>query len=367
MSDTQNIIQLGIGKVGQELLSQVLTLQKQKQATHLRYIGLADSSGLLLAVNGFNLDDLQNALTIKAANGRLDESGIGDVDGPIMTNQLVSLLREARIKATIIDLTADTTNLPLLAAARAAGHNLVFANKAPLAVDYARYKTIAPYLPTEDAPKGWGRVKHEATVGAGLPVISTLESLLASGDQIKRIAASVSGTLGYICAALDEGLSFSAALRSAHDLGYTEPDPRDDLNGRDAARKALILARRLGLPLEFADVQVESLIPAGLEDTRLDEFWARLPQMDGTYRARLHQAQGRGNLLRHVALIEDGQASVGLREIAANSPLGRLRDSDSIFIWHTDRYSNTPLVVQGPGAGPQVTAAGVLADILSLG
>ncbi len=362
-----NIIQLGLGKVGQELLRQVAALWEQDRATHLNYIGLADSSGLLLDTNGFYLDDLHDALAVKTANGRLDQAAIGDIDGPIVTNQLISLLRAARIKATIVDLTADTANLPLLAAARAAGHDLVFANKAPLAVDYASYCAIAPTLPSEDAPTGWGRVRHEATVGAGLPVISTLENVLASGDQIKRIEASVSGTLGYICAALDQGLSFSAALRRAHDLGYTEPDPRDDLNGIDAARKALILARRMGLPMELSQVGVDSLIPAGLESTSLDEFWAKLPQVDETYRVKLDAAQKRGNVLRHVALIEDERASVGLREVAADSPLGRLRGSDSIFIWHTVRYSNSPLIVQGPGAGPQVTAAGVLADILGLG
>ncbi len=367
MPDTQFIIQLGLGKVGQELLRQVLALWEQERALHLNFIGLGDRSGLLYNPDGFYVDDIEAVMAAKLAGRSGEDAEVEDNEGPIRERDLLSLMRESGIKAaTFVDLTTRTDQLPLLTAARAAGHNLVFANKAPFAIDYASYLAIAPTLPGEDAPKGWGRVKHEPTVGAGLPVISTLEGLLASGDRIARIEASVSGTLGYICAALDEGFSFSAAQRRAHDLGYTEPDPRDDLNGLDAARKALILARRMGLPLELGDVAVESLVPAGLESVVLDDFWAKLPQVDATYRGRLEAARKEGKVLRYVALIEDGQASVGLRGVAADSPLGRLRGSDSIFIWHTTRYSSTPLVVQGPGAGPQVTAAGVLADILSL-
>lgn len=366
MADEQYIIQLGLGKVGQELLRLVIALWGQEQAINLNYIGLGDHSGVLFEPGGFYLDDVLAVLAAKQAGGSVEDADV-DNEGPIREVDLLSLLRERGIKAaTFVDLTASAATAPLLAAARAAGHNLVFANKAPFALPYTTYREIAPFLPSEDAPLAWGKVKHEATVGAGLPVISTMESLLMSGDQIERIEASVSGTLGYICTRFDVGLSFSQALQAAHTLGYTEPDPRDDLNGLDAARKALILARRMGLPLELADVSVESLVPPDLEQVSLAEFWARLAEVDDTYRGRLSAAQKNGNVLRYAALIEDGRASVGLREVPATSPLGRLQGSDSIFIWHTARYHNTPLVVQGPGAGPAVTAAGVLADILSL-
>lgn len=362
MADTHNIIQLGFGKVGQELVRQVLGLWQQGRATHLRYIGLADSSALLLRPDGFSVNDLAAFLQVKVAGGGLAGAEVG-----IAADTLLPALAVAGIMgATIVDLTATADTLSLLAAARAAGHNLVFANKAPFAADYAAYRSIAPILNGGSAPSGWGKVRHEATVGAGLPVISTLESLLASGDTITRIEASVSGTLGFILATLDDGLSFSAALRLAHERGYTEPDPRDDLNGRDAARKALILARRMGLPLELADVVVESLVPAQLVGVSVSEFWAHIGKLDDTYRAKLEAAQRQGKVLRYAATIVERKARVGLSAVDSASPLGRLRGSDSIFIWHTARYRDTPIVVQGPGAGPPVTAAGVLADILQI-
>ncbi len=357
----RNIVQLGLGKVGQELLRQVMRLSEQHQASGLRYCGLADSSGLRLRPLGWRADELKEIAQLKGQGGRLPDPPIAASD------DLLSALQAAGIQqAIIVDLTATAATAAPLAACRAAGYDLVFANKAPFALDYATYARLAPTLSRDVAPNGWGRVRHEATVGAGLPVISTLESLLASGDHVISIEASVSGTLGYLCAALDEGLSFSAALRRAHALGYTEPDPRDDLNGLDAARKALILGRRLGLQLEMSDIATYSLIPTGLERVGLDEFWTRLPEADAEYAAQLAAAHTRNGVLRYVASISSATVQVGLREVGADTPLGRLRGSDSIFIWRTARYHDRPLVVQGPGAGPEVTAAGVLADILSL-
>jgi homoserine dehydrogenase len=202
-------------------------------------------------------------------------------------------------------------------------------------------------------------------VGAGLPIISTLRSLLDSGDQIKRIEACMSGTLGYLCTALEEGLPLSNAVRIARDNGWTEPDPRDDLSGIDVARKALILARTWGLPWDMGHVPGTPWFPPDLAEVSIDAFMDLIEKVDQEYAERVSRAQARQHVLRYVAAVEADGASIELRELPLDHPLAALRGSDNLFVFTTMRYADQPLTVRGPGAGVEVTAAGVLADIVA--
>jgi len=214
------------------------------------------------------------------------------------------------------------------------------------------------------------RQKHflyEANVGAGLPIISTLQDLVASGDTITKIEGIFSGTLSYLFNMYDGKQPFSALVKKAHDKGFTEPDPREDLSGNDVARKLLILARQLGLTLELDDVQALNLVPASLRKGSFNSnFYKRFSQSDSLMHKRFVSAQSRGNVLRYVGTLSKGKASAGLQEVAKTHPLASTKESDNIIAFTTQRYSKTPLVVQGPGAGADVTAMGVFSDILKL-
>jgi aspartokinase/homoserine dehydrogenase 1 len=206
---------------------------------------------------------------------------------------------------------------------------------------------------------------YETTVGAGLPVISTLRDLFLSGDRITRIEAVTSGTLSFIFNNFDGSKPFSALVREAKAKGYTEPDPRDDLNAMDAARKALILAREIGLPLEFSSVKIEPILPpACIKAKNIESFFRELEKSDGDFEKRRAQETAKGCALRYVVVIEDGKAKLSLRGEPEGSPFRSLVDSDNIVVITTERYSKLPMVIKGPGAGAQVTAGGIFADIV---
>jgi aspartokinase/homoserine dehydrogenase 1 len=208
---------------------------------------------------------------------------------------------------------------------------------------------------------------YETTVCAGLPVISTIRDLALSGDKIRRIEAVLSGTLSFIFNNFDGSKSFSALVREAKAKGYTEPDPRDDLNAMDAARKALILARECGMALEFSSVEIEPLLPpACFKASDVETFFKELEKTDGSFEERRSRADAGGRALCYVAVIEKGKARLSLREEKAGSPFRSLVDSDNIVVITTDRYSSLPMVIKGPGAGAQVTAGGVFADIVRI-
>ena len=232
-----------------------------------------------------------------------------------------------------------------------------------------RRRTARP-TPTTSASRTRGarRAAHylyEATVGAGLPVIQTLRDLRETGDEIRRIEGMFSGTLAYLFNTWDGSQPFSDVVKQAKSLGYTEPDPRDDLSGMDVARKLIILAREMGLRTEMAEVKVESLVPAALNGCGVDSFLERLPEFDQTMLERLRAATARGHVLRYVGSVDaQGQAEVGLVELPKSHPFANIALTDNIVRFETARYDKNPLIVQGPGAGPAVTAAGVFADLL---
>jgi aspartokinase/homoserine dehydrogenase 1 len=208
---------------------------------------------------------------------------------------------------------------------------------------------------------------YEATVGAGLPIIQTLRDLRDTGDDVASIEGIFSGTLAYLFNVYDGATPFSEIVSNARRKGYTEPDPRDDLSGLDVARKLIILGREMGLPLEMSDVKVESLVPVGLESSSADDFMQGLPRHDAAMRKRFDAARAQGKVMRYVGKISaDGQALVGVAELDAQHAFANIALTDNVVRFATRRYCDNPLIVQGPGAGPEVTAGGVFADLLRL-
>jgi homoserine dehydrogenase len=207
-------------------------------------------------------------------------------------------------------------------------------------------------------------IRYEATVGAGLPIIDTYKKLVETGDRVLRIEGTVSGTLMYVVSAISAGKPFSTAVREAVAQGYAEPDPRDDLSGRDAARKVLILARLMGYrgPAPAPD----DLTPPALRKLPLDQFLARLPEVDAEWAARTRREAARGRVLRYIVAATPRGVSARLIAVPADSPIGALHGTRNLISFTTTRYRKEPLIVSGPGAGAEVTAAGILNDIYSL-
>lgn len=347
------LIQIGCGGVGQALIQQILAQQPvlaQRYDIDLYYHALVDSRAVYSTGAPLTLEQVQVALHARQQGQSL----------ATLAGAQVGLHWRERLPvspAIIIDVTAADGMHPALVQAVQRGHRVVLANKKPLTADYASFTALTAH----------GATRYEATVGAGLPTIHALQSLLDTGDTVQRIEASMSGTLGFLCTALDEGQALSAAVLTAYQQGYTEPDPRDDLSGTDVARKALILARSCGLAWTLDDVPSEPLFAPELAHGSVAEFLQRLPELDAGIAARLAAAQSRNAVLRYVATLELGpqpSASIALRELPLSHPLAALRGTDNLIAYTTARYP-APLVVRGAGAGPAVTAAGVLTDVIA--
>jgi len=262
--------------------------------------------------------------------------------------------------ALIIDCSASDAVADRYAQWLAAGIHVVTPNKHAGAGPLARWQSIRAAI-----AGGSARFRYEATVGAGLPVISTLRDLLDTGDEMIVVEGILSGTLAWLFNRYDGSRAFSELVREAHALGYTEPDPRDDLSGTDVARKLVILAREAGGDLALEDVAVESLVPPSLRNVDAATFLSRLAELDDAIAERHAAAQRAGHVLRYVARVDrEGHARVGLAELPGGHAFAHLRLTDNIVQFTTQRYRDNPLVVQGPGAGPEVTAAGVFADVL---
>lgn len=206
----------------------------------------------------------------------------------------------------------------------------------------------------------------ETNVGAGLPIINTINNLINSGDHIICIEAVVSGSLNYIFNSMSAEVSFTDAIRMAREMGYSEPDPRVDLCGADVVRKIVILARESGYQISCDDVTIEPLLPAEVFEGSVDDFFAKAEKYNRMYEDRRLSAENRGRKLRFVATLSDGKATVGLREVESNHPLYSLEGSNNVILLTTERYKEYPMVIKGYGAGADVTAAGVFADIMSI-
>ena len=365
---TRSIILLGAGGVGRALLRHIVAnrgLHATQFGLRLDVLAVCDSNGAVVALGG-DLDDaaLLDIVRHKEVAGALVNHPLG---GP--QNDLSAIVDIAgRSGAIVVDCTATDTTVPALLYALEKQYKLVMANKKPLSDDQEIYDrlTRAGATTKTTGTRDLNRARWETTCGAALPVIATVNRLLSSGDRVERIAGAFSGTLGFVMTGLQAGQSFSAVVREAHRLGYTEPDPRDDLNGIDVARKALILARGLGWSLELDDVAITGLYPAAMDAFSVDEFLTALPELDADLRQQAERAAASGKVLRYTAVIADGRCEVGPSLVDADSPLGRLNGTDNLVEFSTHWYSPMPLVVQGAGAGTDITAAGVLSDIVEL-
>lgn len=367
------IILMGAGGVGCALLQQIVAnrgLHDTQFGLTLPVLAVCDRDGAVLALDQRRTSGLDDATLLdlvryKESGRRLAEYSLG---GP--QNDLGAVIDIAgRHGCVVVDCTASAETAYALLFALERKYKVVLANKKPLTIDqevYDRLTRAGATAADELPPRHWGRSRWETTCGAALPVVSTLNRLIASGDSVQRIAGALSGTLGYVMTGLQAGRPFSAVVAEAHRLGYTEPDPRDDLGGLDVARKALILARGLGWRMEMNDIQVRGLYPAEMSDLTVAEFMTALPQLDADFRDRVEAAAVEGKVLRYAATIEDGRCRVGLVAVDAAGPLGRLGGTDNLVEFRTRWYDPNPLVVQGRGAGVEVTASGVLSDMIEL-
>jgi homoserine dehydrogenase len=343
------LVILGLGGVGRALLRQVLDTRNavaRRAGLALRPVGLVDSQAALVNPDGLTDELLERALQVKAAGASL-----GDLAGSLPRAGLAIPPR-----AIVLDLTASLETRPLLHAALANGGGVVLANKLGLAGPYEEAK------PLFDAR----RVRYEATVGAGLPVIATLRTLLNTGDPVTRVEGVLSGTLAYLAWQLEQNVAYSVAIVRARALGYTEPDPREDLGGRDVARKALIMARTAGWALEMEDLEIEALYPRAWSEMSVEEFLDQARALDQSYAMRVAEARARGEVLRYVAHVGRAGGTIGLAAVPKASSLGSLQGTANMIRVVTERYHQEPLVISGPGAGTEVTAAGVLGDIIDL-
>jgi len=354
---------LGLGQIGRELARQLIAQQphlRRDLGIDLKVVAVADRSGIRLDDKGFTPAALQRFAKQKASGARLFERG-----SPLTLHELEAMMRSElwmlpSYRPVLVDLTSEET-APLLQEALEHGFHVVCANKKPLAGSQIEFDRLM------DTAKERGlSIRYEATAGAGLPVLDTIAKLQSAGDKIEMILGCFSGTLGYLMTALEDGVAFSEAVRKAWELGYTEPDPRDDLSGKDVARKALILARTLGYRAEPDEIKLEPLFHDDGAHADARAFVASLGALDDAYRERIERARQSGKVLRYVAKIRSRAISVGIEAVPATSPLAHLRGTDNQVAIYSKRYKTNPLVVTGPGAGAKVTAAGVLNDIVAI-
>ena len=349
---TLSIGLLGPGTVGGALLEQLRTqipALAERFDLDLRVRAIAGSSRWLTNTRRLDLDswrdDYGNAPALPSLEAFADF-----VDADHLPHSV------------IVDCTADDRVAALYPDWLARGIHVVTPNKKAFSGDPALAQAV------RSAARAAGtHCLYETTVGAGLPVIQTLRDLVETGDRVARVDGIFSGTLAYLFNQYDGSQPFSEIVAAARAQGYTEPDPRDDLSGMDVARKVTILAREIGLDVDLESLCIESLVPAALVDVDVDTFMARLPEFDTELASRHAQATAAGRVLRYVGHLDAEQgAGVGLVEVEADHPFANINLTDNVIRFTTARYADNPLVVQGPGAGPDVTAGGIFADVLRL-
>ncbi|MFN8429868.1 MAG: bifunctional aspartate kinase/homoserine dehydrogenase I [Spirosomataceae bacterium] len=338
-----------IGKTLLKQISQQAEYLKSEKNLNLKLTGVANTKKMLLNPNGISINTWEEDLNAEGEIVNLSEF-ISDIQALNLANSV------------FVDSTADKDIVQYYYPLLDSNISVITPNKVANSGSFQQYQALQ-----EVAKKRNVKFLYETNVGAGLPLINTLQGLINSGDRIHKIEAVLSGTLSYIFNTFSPEKSFVEVVKEAKAKGYTEPDPRDDLNGTDVARKILILARECGYSLEFEEVTINPLLSTeALNAKDVDAFYAQLEKENNLYAQKVNEASQKGEVLRFIAKLENGKASIGLTSVGKSHPFFNLAGSENIVSFTTERYFNNPLVVKGPGAGAEVTAMGVFADIISL-
>lgn len=349
---TLNLFVVGTGLIGSTFLKQLAAqseyLAKEK-LLKVNVVGLARSKKMWLNPEGISLQNWQE---------ELDENG-----KTTSLSAFVQRIREFNLPNSVfIDCTSDKDIIQYYFPLLDASVSVVTPNKVANSSSYAEYRRLQ-----QTAVRKGVKFLYETNVGAGLPIINTIQGLMSSGDKFVKIEAILSGTLSFIFNSFVEGTRFVDIVGEAKEKGYTEPDPRDDLSGLDVARKILILARETGIALEMSDIQIAPILPENcLQAPTVDAFFKEVEGSDAYFANLLNEAVAKGEKLRYIATLENGKATLQLRTVDADHPFYSLSGADNIVSFTTERYNTRPLVVKGPGAGAEVTASGVFADVMSI-
>ena len=346
-----NIFIAGIGLVGSNLLEQIRQQQeklKRENGLWIKVVGIANSRRFITDREGIDLTGYREKLEQEGRASSL-ELYSDEITGMNIFNSV------------FVDCTADPRVAPVYKKLLEHNVSVVAANKVAASSDYSCYAELKNI-----ARQRGIKYLFETNVGAGLPIINTINSLINSGDKILKIEAVVSGTLNYLFNEMNEDVPMSRAIRMAKEEGYAEPDPRLDLNGMDVVRKLVILSREAGYRVEQSDVEKHLFLDDKYFEGSVEDFWKHIPEVDAEWEARRKKMAAEGKKWRFVAVMDHGKLSVSLREVGASSPFYDLEGSNNVVLITTDRYNRFPLQVKGYGAGASVTAAGVFADIISI-
>lgn len=353
LNKTLHAFCLGTGNIGKTLFNQLnghADFLEKNNGIQVKIAGIANTRKMIFNADGISLDNWEQELEASHQEANLQE----------FINRMKSMNLP---NCVFIDNTASPKPIEYYEEILKSTISIVTCNKIGNSGSYAQYKTF------RDAARQHGvDFFYETNVGAGLPIVRTLKDLINSGDRIQRIEAILSGTISFIFNNFKGDANFHDTVKLAQEKGYTEPDPRDDLSGKDFMRKMLILARDGGYELEESDVNIQNILPqACLNAKSVDEFYAALKAEDAYFAELKNKAAAEGKVLRYIGILENGQASITLQTVGEDHPFFTLSGSDNIISFTTDRYKERPLVVKGPGAGAEVTAAGVFADLINVG
>lgn len=346
-----NVFVAGIGTVGGRLLDQIRTQQPKLMAQNglkLNVVGISNTKHALFCREGLNLDNYEEAL---------NTNGIPS-SPEIIKNQILEM---NIFNAVFVDCTANASVAAIYEALLSQNISVVAANKLAASSSYQNYSMLK-----EVARRRGVKFLFETNVGAGLPIINTMNDLINSGDHILKLEAVLSGTLNFIFNTLSAEIPLSKAILMAKQAGYAEPDPRIDLSGKDVIRKLVILAREAGYQVEQEDVKSNLFIPKEYFEGTLEDFWNTISSLDASFETKRQILATENKKFRFVAQMIEGRCEVGLREVAANHPFYDLEGSNNIIMISTERYNDYPMIIKGYGAGAEVTAAGVFADIISI-